>query len=257
MANKEIQILVVTHKDFQLMTNDDMYIPMLVGPQKDGLNFTKYYRDDTKDSISGKNANYSELTGLYWAWKNLNSDYVGLVHYRRYLMSKKDKKNIISKKELSEILDSVDVVLPKKRNYYIETTWSHYEHNHNIDDLIKTREIIATYYPRYVDSFDKIMTNKKSHRFNMLIMKKEKFDAYCNWLFDILFELEKTIDISDYNSYQSRIYGFISERLLDVWLETNEVFYKEVPFKFTERQNWIKKGGKFILNKMGMVDNNG
>ena len=38
-----------------------------------------------RDSISNKNDSYCELTGMYWALKNLkNVDVIGLCHYRRY-----------------------------------------------------------------------------------------------------------------------------------------------------------------------------
>ena len=56
----------------------------------------------------------------------------------------------------------------------------------------------------------------------MLIASKSVFDNYCEWLFNILFELEKHIDLTDYNEYQKRIYGFISERLLNVYFEHNK-----------------------------------
>jgi hypothetical protein len=89
------------------------------------------------------------------------------------------------------------------------------------------------------------------HRFNMFIMKKEKFNDYCSWLFDILFELEKRLDISQYNQNDSRVFGFVSERLIDVWLETNSIKYKEIPCMFMEKQNWIVKGFNFLKRKFG------
>jgi hypothetical protein len=81
-------------------------------------------------------------------------------------------------------------------------------------------------------------------------MKKELLAAYCKWLFDVLFKLEQRIDISTYNDYNMRIFGFMSERLFDVWLETNNIKYKEVSVSFMESQNWFKKGWKFMDRKI-------
>lgn len=251
MSNNDIKIMVVTHKEAPMPLNQELYVPTLVGPNKDNLKFKNYFRDDSgEENIAGKNPNFCELTALYWAWKNLAADYIGLVHYRRLLMNPNDTSKEINQEQLNQLIDQgIEVILPKKRNYYIETTWSHYQHNHNINDLIEVKKIIGEQTPEYLSSFDKVMKKKKSHRFNMLVMKKNRFDAYAKWLFDILFELEKRVDISDYDSYQARIFGFISERLLDVWIEANDVPYEEVPFKFMEKQNWVKKGTKFLKAK--------
>ena len=93
------------------------------------------------------------------------------------------------------------------------------------------------------------MNRTTAHRFNMLIMKKDVFDQYCSWLFDILFELERQLDISSYNAYNQRIFGFISERLLDVYIEANHINYKELPVIFMEQEHWIKKGIAFLKRK--------
>ncbi|WP_423767537.1 DUF4422 domain-containing protein [Enterococcus asini] len=253
MSTNNIKIMVVTHKEAPMPKDRELYVPTLVGPNKDSLKFNTYFRDDLGDNIAEKNPNFCELTALYWAWKNLEADYVGLVHYRRLLMDPTDSSVEISQEQLDKMISNgVEIILPKKRNYYIETTYSHYEHNHNINDLLEVKKILEEKYPNYVSAFDNVMNKRKSHRFNMLIMKKNRFDAYSKWLFDILFELEKRVDISDYDSYQARIFGFISERLLDVWIEANDVAYEEVPFKFMEKQNWIKKGSNFLLRKIGI-----
>ena len=85
--------------------------------------------------------------------------------------------------------------------------------------------------------------------FNMFIMKKDVLDNYCKWLFDILFELEKRVDVSGYDAFHSRFYGRISELLLDVYINTNNIKYTEVPFIEIEHINWIKKGFGFLIAK--------
>ncbi|WP_337484940.1 DUF4422 domain-containing protein, partial [Porcipelethomonas sp.] len=94
------------------------------------------------------------------------------------------------------------------------------------------------------------MQETSGHRFNMFIMKRDKFDAYCEWLFDILFELEKRLDISNYNTNDARVFGFVSERLLDVWINTNNISYTNQPYIFMEKQNWFIKGINFVKRKV-------
>ena len=85
--------------------------------------------------------------------------------------------------------------------------------------------------------------------FNMFVMRRDLLDGYCRWLFYILSEVERRTDISHYDPVEARIYGYLSELLLDIWLETNSVPYKEVQVRFMERQNWVKKGGAFLKRK--------
>ena len=83
----KFSIFVATHKKFEFPLPDN-YIPILVGSYKFDLSI--YQRDDDGEfQISYKNKNYCELTGLYWIWKNIRTDYVGLCHYRRYFINKK------------------------------------------------------------------------------------------------------------------------------------------------------------------------
>ena len=245
------KIIVATHKAYQMPT-DSMYVPVQVGAE--GKASLGYAMDNAGDNISAKNKNYCELTGLYWAWKNIDAEYIGLAHYRRHFSvnPRKDKwTSILKTDELEKLVQDYDVVLPKPRNYFIESNYSQYVHAHHAIDLDTTRQILSEKYPKYLDAYDAYMKRTIGHRFNMFIMKKDKFNGYCEWLFDILFELEKRLDISQYNQNDSRVFGFVSERLIDVWLETNSVKYKEIPCMFMEKQNWLVKGFNFLKRKFG------
>ena len=249
-----IKIIVATHKKYK-MPNDSIYLPVQVGAEnKESLG---YQPDNDGENISSKNPYFCELTGLYWAWKNLDADYIGLSHYRRHFSVIKhigkeiNKKfeSVLNENELRNILKDTDVTLPKKRNYYIENLYSHYEHTMYIEPLDETRKIIEEKYPEYLEEFDKLHKRTSAHMFNMFIMKKEILNDYCTWLFDILFELEKRIDVKQYDAFHARFFGRVSELLLDVWINKNNINYKEVKVIDMQNVNWLKKGLSFLKAK--------
>lgn len=251
---KNVKLIVATHKKYQ-MPKDSLYLPLQVGSE--GKKELGYEKDNNGDNISLKNPYFCELTGLYWAWKNLKSDYIGLVHYRRYFtLNNKKMKNeqekfnkVLNMNETQKILENTDIILPKKRKYYIENLYDHYKHTMYIEPLDITRNIIVEKYPKYLKEFDLLKKRTSAHMFNMFIMKKEILNDYCTWLFDILFELEKIIDETKYDSFHARFYGRISELLLDVYLNTNNLKYKEVRVIDMQNINWIKKGTCFLKAK--------
>lgn len=251
---KNIKIIIATHKKYT-MPIDEMYLPVQVGSEgKENIGYTP---DNTGNNISLKNSYYCELTGLYWAWKNLNADYIGLSHYRRHFTcSKKIPKTekekfeiLLNSKQANELLNDVDIILPKKRKYYIENLYDHYKHTMFIEPLDETRNIIKEQCPEYLPEFDKLHKRTSSHMFNMFVMKKEYLDQYCEWLFKILFELEKRVDPKQYDSFQARYLGRVSELLLDVWINTNKLNYKEVKVIDMQNVNWLKKGTAFLRAK--------
>ena len=245
-----IKILVAAHKNYR-MPSDDIYLPIHVG--KEGKDFELgYIGDNTGDNISSKNSTFCELTGIYWAYKNLDADYIGLCHYRRHftLRKKGDKfSSVLSSKEAENLLKETDIILPKKRNYFIETNYSHYIHAHHKEGIDMLGDIIKRDYKEYAKAYDTVMNRTAAHMFNMFIMRKDYFDEYCEWLFDILFKIEENLDISDYSSYEARVFGFLAERMLDIWLETKQLSYKELNVLFMEHQNWFTKGFTFLKRK--------
>lgn len=241
--NKKIKIIIAAHKKYD-MPQDDIYLPVHVGAKgKDELGYT---RDDSGDNISEKNPSFCELTGLYWAWKNLDADYIGLAHYRRHFGK---GKKIMDGQTASRLLEKADVILPAKRKYYIENLYSHYANTLHKEPLDITIEIIKERYPEYAAETEKLHKRTSAHMFNMLVMKKEHFNAYCEWLFDILFELEKKTENYEYDSFHARFFGRVSELLLDVFINTNGIKYVEYPFIYTEKVNIFKKGVSFLMAK--------
>lgn len=254
-------IYIATHKKFNV-PNLNGYCALQVGAE--GKEKYGYLRDNIGNHISGKNANYCELTGLYWIWKNTDDSYKGLVHYRRYFgrnnLSNKIS-DICSYEYLLNCLKSVDIVL-----HYVE----YFKQNAKEEILLhccteeifdKLRQIIETKYPDYIETYDRYFNENKASLFNMLFCKREIFDAYCEWLFSILFVLEKQVDLAKLNTYQQRLYGFLSERLLNVWVIKNKLVVKHLPVihmelpvfdrirlvrrRFTNRfRFWIKRGSQ-------------
>lgn len=251
---KDIKIIIATHKKYQ-MPKDDIYLPVHVGAE--GKQSIGYVTDNTGDNISSKNAFYCELTGLYWAWKNLDADYIGLSHYRRHFTcarkipkTENEKFDILlNKEQVEKLLENTSIILPKKRKYYIENLYDHYRHTMYIEPLDETRKIIEEQCPEYLKEFDKLHKRTSAHMFNMFVMKKEYLDKYCEWLFKILFELEKRIDSKQYDSFHARYLGRISELLLDVWINTKNLSYKEIEVIDMQNVNWFKKGISFMKAK--------
>lgn len=251
---KNIKVVIATHKKYE-MPKDKLYIPVQVG--KEGKQDLGYQPDNDGENISKKNPSFCELTGLYWAWKNINADYIGLVHYRRHFcLEKKLPKDVkgrikctLKYEQAEKLLEKNDIILPTKRKYYIENLYNHYKHTHYIETLDETKKILEEKYPEYLNEFEKLHIRTSAHMFNMAIMKKKILDEYCEWLFDILFELEKRIDPMKYDNFHARYPGRISELLLDVWINTKNLKYAEVKVIDIEKVNWIKKIKTFLIAK--------
>lgn len=226
--NKDLNIFIACHKKCELPKQEG-YIPLHVGAEgKKDLGFIK---DSSGENISLKNPNFCELTGLYWMWKNSKSKYIGLVHYRRYFFKKSTYHTIdkiLTKNEALDILNKYDVIVPKKIKLVGMNTRNQFAKFHHIADYDMCRKVIEEKYPKYLDSFDKVSNRNYFYAFNMCIMNKKQFDKYAKWLFDILFEVEKRVDISNYTPYEKRLFGFLSERLFNVWLEENKLKLKEL-----------------------------
>lgn len=220
MSKETIKIYVASHKKANF-PNNKIYVPIRVGAALNDNDFG-YVRDDTGDNISNKNKNFCELTATYWIWKNDKSDIVGLTHYRRYFFKRKKNnklQNVLDKNDIKNILKDYDIIVPNRTFIIKHNVGKSWEKTHIKKDYDECRKIIEEMYPDYLSAFDEFSKSRTLYLCNMFISRKEIFDEYYKWLFDILFELEKRTDLSNYDDYNKRLFGFMSERLFNVWLK--------------------------------------
>ncbi len=234
---------IITHKKVKTPILNG-YVPLLVGAYNKEL--YDYKRDDSGDNISYKNSDYCELTGLYWIWKNTDDSYKGIVHYRRFFCKSRwngNEKNIISIDKLNEWLEEYDLITTYQEHirFSLKKKLILYHCSEEVFDAM--RDSVLRLYPEYIDCFDKVFNGNTMSICNMVYCKKKVFDSYCEWLFKILNETEKTVEQKKLE-YQPRLYGFLSERLFNVWINYNNLNCKRQPimnieFNLLKRTKWI------------------
>lgn len=106
------------------MPEDSMYLPVHVGRALYPDREFGYQSDAEGDNISIKNPYYCELTALYWAWKNLKADYVGLAHYRRHFSLKTVHRggwnSVLTGKQAEILCRKHDIILPKNETFILK-----------------------------------------------------------------------------------------------------------------------------------------
>ena len=203
-------IYTLTHKDFEAPKNP-IYHPLSVFCDKG-------------DNIAGKNCYYSELTGCYWAYKNAPEDILGIAHYRRYLIN--ERGTLLSESEIQKTLNEYDMLTPKilTLNFPYEYGFSKNHKPYYLEELSK---LLMEKYPEVYPVYSNLIKGVNTLFGNMLIARRSLFIDYHEWLFSILFDLENRIEIDEPDSYHRRIFGFISEFLLYVYVKLRGLRIKE------------------------------
>lgn len=238
-----IKIFICAHKEVPLPQHP-YFLPIHAGAALHD-HIIGYQPDNEGDNISDKNPHFCELTCHYWAWKNLkNVDIIGLNHYRRYFDFTRKWPQFSADKhfiqtddflnqdyyfpDLDKLLSKYDIILPIARHWRVSNT-QQYADYHIAKDWEMLRQIIKKRHPEYMPAFEKTMDHSnKSVGYNMFITQWKHFDAYSEWLFDILFEVERRVPPIE-DPIQSRIYGYMSERLINVFCEHNKLRIKHIP----------------------------
>lgn len=259
--HNSISIFISSHKPAEHIEGK-YFIPIQVGAALPGKKkIDGFIQDNTGDNISDKNLRFCELTAQYWAWKNVDSEYYGFFHYRRYLgfntsFSKNEsiwgtleeprfsdslvKKYNLDDKSVKALVEQYDIVLPEikditampghSKNIRQQYASSGYLHEKDLDIMM---DVLKEKYPEFYPYAISFMSGHKSYLNNMFIMKKDIFNKYCEWLFDILFECDKRINYTDYSVEAIRTPGHLAERLLNIYIaylkDNNDYKIKELP----------------------------
>lgn len=252
------KIYIVHYKPGTVIKNGGLYQPLMSG-NSDSREHAVFVGDDTGEHISTKNPFYSELTGIYWIWKNTRQPITGLCHYRRFftvrpepllykgkrllysLIGLADKRHgliytkdierfadsILNEEELQVLFKQYDAVLPQARKLKYSVR-EHYRRYHDIHDLTIIESILKERYPEYLEAYSTVLQGNRLYANNMFIMKDVPYQKFMDWWFDILFEFERRTNMAQYTGYQKRIMGFVSERLLTVWFKKEQLKCKEL-----------------------------
>ena len=250
----DITILVVCHKPSKTVKNKCMF-PIQVGTSLAKKKLDGCLYDNEGDNISDKNKRYCELTALYYAWKNIDSNYYGLFHYRRYLSFANKRflrapfndvktetindeminKFCLTEENIEKVVHNYDLIVPQKS--YCVNNYLHYKtaNGHHIRDLDYCIDVIKEDYPEIYPYAKKYMHSGFAYFCNMFIMKKEIFNDYCTWLFDILDKHERAYPCKSYNTREYRVSGFLAERLTGIYINYLKATKKDLKIKTLQR----------------------
>lgn len=223
MDQKKIIIFVATHVKFNPPANP-VYVPLHVG--REGKEDLGYIGDNIGTNISDLNYLFGELTGLFWIWQNVHDmDYVGLCHYRRFFVN--EDGALMNREEYLKLLSQYDVIVSKhadaEKSYY-----EHYGKAHDSKFLDVIGETIQKICPEYYESYEKAMRGTKFFGGNLMVAGLSILKSYANWLFTIFMDAFDKIDVSGYDEYHKRVFGFLSEQMLYVYMTANQLSYCEV-----------------------------
>lgn len=242
MNMADTKIYIVSHKPFEWKPKEG-YVVLGVGNKQSFVDV----HDNTLNNISQKNKNYCELTALYWIWKNGNHEIEGLVHYRRFFSN-----NIISSSpsfyitphQAEKILSKYDFITTRLYHFK-KTIFENRESFCYKEDLLKLRNTIKPISPVYISTYDMVMSGHRSFLCNMFITHSKLLDKYCKWLFSILFALEKRIDSSNYEDNWARLYEYMGEVLLTVFIFQNNLTFKPFSVVLPEKSFMKRLKDKF------------
>lgn len=241
----DIRIFVSTHKDVDFFESEILQ-PIQVGSANADCRFGGVLHDDRGDNISDLNPMYCELTTQYWAWKNVEADYYGFCHYRRYFDFSSNRhpesvygevidryidketqaKYCLDDASIEKLVRQYDVITTEIKDLRkfpggVDTPRNQYHVAPRLvdADLDRAIGILKEMHPDYAQDADAFLDGNHSCFCNMFIMRRDIFFDYCEWLFPMLQKFVEQTDMSLYSKEALRTPGHLSERLFNIYYQ--------------------------------------
>lgn len=248
MKKPKVVILNITHGDNPYM-DQPPFLPIAAGACRPDITTDA----DGEDNISAKNKWYGDFTSIYWAWKNLKDvEIIGTSHYRRYLvdsywLSKWQNEYPLSWTNFCNHQYQLWKLTIKLRYYDFVmlnpiqlgmTIREQYIMCHPFPENIDyVTEVLKKIHPESVDIWLKILDEDSMQLGYLFLTRRERFDELCEWLYPVLVELEKRIDLSKYEGYQSRVVAYLYERLVPVYIRTKRYKIRHTAMYFIDQDS--------------------
>ena len=238
--------------------------------------------DSSGVNISSLNPFFCELTATFWAWKNdLESDYIGLFHYRRYLSLAAGLSETVETGEGTDVLGSpsrierklnlsqkgfydapwktpsLKAAVPSKRDLRkdgFSSLRDQYENLHIREDLQIALEVFTSLYGSQAENFERHLDQPFLYTGNRFVFRRDVFETYASWLFPFLLELHDVLDYSTRSTKEMRAIGFLAERFTSFFIEElpqegkvhlPRVFLRAPDFK-SRSMRLAKKARRFV-----------
>ena len=254
-----IKIFVSRRIDLDSLTVDNpLYVPVRCGAVFDQDQHPRFQGDDTGENISEKRGSFCEFTVQYWAWKNVEADYYGLCHYRRYLsFSQREYRlgehglvlcpaltsrtmehfALLDREKMAAEIADCDLViaqpapvrrmpLPHGKAKTVRQLWDAHDQlffEKKIIDLMFS--LIHKLMPEYSDAAREYFAGDQHRGYNCYVMRRELFERLCQFQFPIMEAVEQQLDTTGSTREMLRTPAYVGEMLFGVFL--HQVLYHE------------------------------
>lgn len=251
---KDVQLFMLCYdKEKYDFVDNEVMTPIQCGAAN-GKDVCKL-KDNTGENISNANFFFVENTGTFWIWKNVkDAKYKGQTQYRRRLIDVDEKTDYDGIFEKYDIICAKPYNYPANHDAFIpsDTLKGGYAYSHCGEDLELLEKIVKETYPDYAEDWDKYINKGENLYYsNGFVLPAEKYDEYCKFLFDLLGRWLNAAQVTRYEdlivhvarnvgagkyiryeregqdpmkltwpsiNWQIHIGGFLSERILTLWI---------------------------------------